>query len=98
MFARVSTFAGAPDGLDRFVREAEEKVIPTAGRLGGFRGMLALGDRATGRSISITIWDTEQAMTASEQAADKLREQTAPASGYRVVGVERFEVLLNRPL
>lgn len=96
MFARMNTFNGPPEGLDGLTRVAEEKVLPAADRLPGFRGMLVLGDRATGKSISITLWETEEAMLASEQAANKLRQEANTAGGTQTAAVERFEVLLDR--
>jgi len=96
MFARVSTFDGPAEGIDAVAREAEARVLPSVKEEDGFRGMLVLGDRVSGKSISITLWDTEQALTASEQAANRLRHEAADAAGIKVASVELFEVLLDR--
>jgi heme-degrading monooxygenase HmoA len=95
MFARVSTFQGAPEGLDDSLRNVEEQVLPAARRLEGFAGMLALVDRASGKTVGITLWETEEHMRASEEAANRLRAETAEAAGEEIVSVERYEVVLD---
>jgi heme-degrading monooxygenase HmoA len=42
--------------------------------------------------MSITLWESEEAMRASESAADELREEGAGHSGGTILSVERFEV------
>jgi heme-degrading monooxygenase HmoA len=92
MYARVSTLQGSPGAIDQGVSEVEARVLPAARELEGFRGLIALADRSTGRTIGITLWDSRQAMEASEEAANRLRQDTADASEEQVVGVERYEV------
>jgi uncharacterized protein YbjQ (UPF0145 family) len=42
--------------------------------------------------LGITFWESEEAMRASEEAADRMREETAEAGGDTIAGVERYEV------
>jgi len=58
----------------------------------GFRGMIALGDRQSGKTLGITFWESEEAMRASEEEANRLREESAEAGGDTIAGVERYEV------
>ncbi|MEX0888210.1 MAG: hypothetical protein WD062_00110 [Chloroflexota bacterium] len=95
MFARVSTFQASPEHLDESTRQAIEQIVPAAGQLAGFQGVLSLIDRATGKSITITLWQDEETMRASEEAANRLRTQSAEAAGESVVSVERYEVALS---
>ena len=74
---------------------AIEQNLPIARRLAGFQGVLSLIDRATGKSITITLWQDEDAMRASEEAANRLRAQGAEAAGESVVSVERYEVAFS---
>jgi heme-degrading monooxygenase HmoA len=92
MYARVSTFEGSPGAIDQEASTVEARVLPAARELEGFRGLIALADRGTGRAIGITLWESRQAMEASEEAADRLRQDTAGASDQRIAGVERYEV------
>jgi heme-degrading monooxygenase HmoA len=92
VYARVSTLEGPPELMDEGLRQAREVVLPRGRLLEGFKGMIALGDRHSGKSLGITFWESEEAMRASEEAADRLREGSAQASGDTIVSVERYEV------
>lgn len=92
MFARVNRFQDDPANLDEAERIAEEKVVPQLDRIPGFVGVLSLVDRATGQSLAITFWDTEEALRASEAEAERLRGESAGHTGAEVRSVERYEV------
>lgn len=94
MFARVSTFEGSPDQLDEGTRYARENVLPSARQDAGWKGVISLVDRNTGKALTITLWDSEQAMRATEQDADKLRSDIASSSRATIKGVERYEVAI----
>jgi heme-degrading monooxygenase HmoA len=82
MHARVSIFeAGNPDQVDERLRQARQQVLPQAKQMDGFKGLIALGDRQSGKTLGITLWESEEAMRASEEAANRLRSETAEASG-----------------
>ncbi len=92
MHARVSIFEGSPDEIDEGLRQAREQVLPRARQMDGFKGLIALGDRQSGKTLGITFWESEEALRASEEAANRLREESAEAGGGTVAGVERYEV------
>ena len=95
MFARVSTFQGPPDQTAEGIRLAREQILPAARLQDGFKGIYILFDRQSGRSLSMTLWESEQEMQASEQAAYRACTESAEASGEKVVAVERYEVALH---
>ena len=95
MFARVSTFQGPTDGIDLMAKQAQETVIPSARELTGYQGILIFGDRDSGKSIAVTLWESESTMRESEEAANKLRSEASEAGGEEIVSVERFEVLID---
>lgn len=99
MWVRMSTFQGSKDQSDeeieQQVRTLKDNIIPTARRLDGYQGVLSVGDRSTGKSMTLTFWESEEAMRASEEAADKLRQQAADEVQEEIAGVERFEVYIN---
>ena len=95
MFARVSTFQGSADQTAEGIRVAREQILPVARLQDGFEGIFILFDRESGRSLSITLWETEEDMHASEEAALRARTESARAAGEVVVGVERYEVALQ---
>jgi heme-degrading monooxygenase HmoA len=77
MFARVTTLQGAPDRVEDGIRAVREQVIPAAKEMRGFKGILALADRSTGKMLGITLWDSEDSMRESEEAANLLRSDSA---------------------
>ena len=89
MFVRVSTFAGSPDQVDESIREGREQIVPAVRQIRGCKGLLYLVDRTTGKAMSVTLWETEEAMRMSEQAADQIRGES--------VQVERYEVAIDEP-
>ena len=95
MFARVSTFQGPPDQTAEGIRLAREQILPAARLMDGFKGIYLLYDRESGKSLSVTLWETEADMQASEEAASRVRAQSAEVSGDEVIDVERYEVALQ---
>jgi heme-degrading monooxygenase HmoA len=92
MHARVSIFEGSPDQIDDSLRQVREQVLPRAREMDGFKGLIALGDRQSGKTLGITLWESEEAMRASEEAANRMRTESAEASEEQIAGVERYEV------
>ncbi len=92
MYARISTLEGSPDQIDEGLRYVRENVLPQLKQQDGFKGMAALADRQTGKTLSVTFWESEQALRASEEAANSLREESAEAMSDTIAGVERYEV------
>lgn len=94
MFARVNTFEGPPEQMDESLRQVREQVLPQLKQQDGFKGLIALGDRQSGKVLGVTLWESEEAMRTSEEAAKRLRSESAEAGDQTVVGVDRYEVAL----
>ncbi len=92
MYARISTLEGSPENIDEGLRQVRENVLPQIQQQEGFEGMVALADRQSGKTLGITFWQSEEALKASEEAADRLREDSAEAMSDTIAGVERYEV------
>jgi heme-degrading monooxygenase HmoA len=92
MHARMSTLEGSPDEMDEGLRDVRERVLPLLRQQDGFRGFIALGNRQSGELIGITFWESEQAMQASEEVADRTRSETAEDTGDTIANVQRYEV------
>ena len=91
MFARVSTFQGAPDRIDEVTQVIRDRIVPAVHEIGG-KGIINCVDRTSGRALTITLWDSEEAMRSSEERANELRSESADNLGAEVVGVDRYEV------
>jgi heme-degrading monooxygenase HmoA len=90
--ARVSSLEGPPENIDKAVRVARDTVLPKARQLSGWKGVISLVDRKSGRGKLITLWESEEALRASEEQANKLRQETAESAGEKIKGVDRYEV------
>jgi heme-degrading monooxygenase HmoA len=96
--ARVSSFEGAPERIDEGTRNAQENVLPKARQLPGWKGFISLVDRGSGSSKLITFWESEEALRASEEQGNLLRQQAAEGGGETISGVERYEVAFNQSM
>lgn len=99
MWVRVTTLAGEA-GADRshfseLTEMVKTQVLPKAEAMDGFTGMLTMADAESGQSMSLTFWDSEEAMRASEEAANRLREDASKQSGDSIADVRRYEVLID---
>jgi hypothetical protein len=92
--ARLSLLEGPVDRIDEGTRYAEQEILPQARRLGGFKGAVSLVDRERGKTKLITLWESSDALRASEEQASKLRERAAEGASARIVGVNRFEAVV----
>ena len=92
MFGRVSTFEGSPEQVVELTRFARDQVLPALEGLDGFSGILGLVDCQSGKVIAVTLWESEEALRASEEAANRLRDESAGAVNETITGVERYEV------
>jgi heme-degrading monooxygenase HmoA len=92
MHARVTTINGSSDQVDAGVSNFRENVVAFTREEGG-KGSLLLADRQTGKVIAITLWESEEALAASEEKANQLRAQAAEQGGAsQAPTVERYEV------
>ncbi len=95
MFARVSTYQGSPQQIDEGLDHARQNILPRVQEVEGFEGVHYLVDRQSGRALSMTLWESEEAMRASEEEANMLRGESAEATGATVEGVKRYEVAIS---
>jgi len=92
MFARVSTYrtddAGKlVDGFDRVTGPLEQ--------MDGFSRAYFLIDREGGKAMSITMWETEEALSAGVEKANELRGQATESGGGSIEAVDHYEIALT---
>jgi heme-degrading monooxygenase HmoA len=95
VFARVSMFEARPEQLDEMKREGLEHILPALKMQKGFNGGLVLADRHSGKVLAVTLWESEQAMKLTEEAAHWLVAFGAEAAGGIVTDMERYEVFFS---
>lgn len=89
MYARVATFKGDPAMLDPAigrVRAEVESDTPPPGLEGA--KMLMLIDRASGKGLGITLYESEEAMKRGDEALNAMD----PGAGGSRTSVEFYEV------
>jgi heme-degrading monooxygenase HmoA len=95
VFARVSEVEARPERLDEMHREGVEHILPALKMQEGFNGGLVLADRQGGKVLVVTLWESEQAMDATEEAAHWLGAFGAETAGGMLKSVERYEVFFS---
>ncbi len=93
MHARVTKFEGSPDQAETFIKYTKESIIPAAKKLSGFKGGYWLLDRKSGKGLSVTLFESEAALKASEDTAAQMRTQATQSVGAKITGVDRYEVV-----
>jgi heme-degrading monooxygenase HmoA len=89
MHARVSTYRTSdPDSLV----EGFRSVTGELERVDGFTHGYFLVDRETGKALSITMWDSEDALLASQAKADQLRQRASEPSRTSIESVDHYEI------
>jgi hypothetical protein len=93
MYARVFSGQLQPNKIEEATQLVQDSIIPVAQQQQGFKNLLWLIDRNTGKGMIISLWESEATRSASETNGF-LREQLAKLATV-VVGpptTERFEV------
>jgi len=96
MHARASTMSGDPEKVDEAANMLETTLYAQLEQVDGFRGVVALAQRDSGTSLVVTFWESEEAMAASEERANQMRNQAAAELGASTPEVERYEVLFYK--
>lgn len=93
MHARVSHYEVPMDRVEDDIRQASE-VESKVRAIAGNKGLYYFMDRATGRSMSISLWETEAAMMDAADRAKMLREELTQPTGARVTSVDEYEIVV----
>ena len=100
MFARVSHYTVHPERLQEGKRAIEDHVIPALRMQIGYGGGLLLANPQKGKMLTVTLWESEQDMHATDEASQWFRAFGAQAAEGSVTDLETYEVyraLLTHP-
>ncbi len=92
MHARVTFYDVGTASRDDAVRGFEQ-ARGAVEQMQGNQGAMLLVDEETGKAITITLWESEQALRATEQEANRAREQAAGGAGMTIREVEAYEMV-----
>lgn len=95
MYARVTVVQGSPDKIEQGIDSFNSQVLPAVKGVAGYRAAVLLADRATGKGIGITLWESEDARRRGGEAVDAARAVTIEAMGGTVPPVEEYEVVAS---
>jgi heme-degrading monooxygenase HmoA len=93
VFARSTTIQAQPELIDTGIAHVRDMVMPALSHIDGCLGLSLMVDRATGRCIATSSWRSEDAMRASADRVDSIRQDAAGAFGGRTE-VEEWEVVV----
>jgi len=91
MYARTTTMRVGPQHVDELVALARDELMPMVTRLDGSVGLSLVVARHTGRCITTSAWETEEAMHASAESVRESRERAAERFG-RTPEVQEWEI------
>jgi heme-degrading monooxygenase HmoA len=96
MFARILRSRFKAGTVNQAVELFEQSVLPLCHKQAGFKGAYFLDDPKTGESVTITLWESEEAMLASERNQFFQQQVAKFIPYYEVAPVrEAYEVILK---
>jgi heme-degrading monooxygenase HmoA len=96
MYARVTFATAEPAKVDQTIKIMRDSILPAAKKQKGFKGLIYLTNRKTGKGMSIVLWNTEDDMKAGESSGfyqEQLAKEMPFLSGPPTM--EHYEVSLK---
>ena len=92
MYARTTTVQADPSKIDDGIAHVRDVVTPAITGIDGCVGMSMLADRASGRCVATSSWESEAAMRNSADHVRPLRDGAERALGATGSTVDTWEV------
>jgi quinol monooxygenase YgiN len=94
MYARVTTSQVDPSNAEEVEAIMQDIVLPILRRQKGFKSYISFVDRASGKAITATVWETEEDRQASDQSSEYYKEAIAKVTPFFKAQpiVENYEV------
>lgn len=86
-----------PDHLDEALRVMREQVAPTMRQQPGFQKILLLAEAKSSRIMSISVWESEEAMRAGERGGGYFQEALSRLAPFFIGSsvVEHYDVTVE---
>jgi heme-degrading monooxygenase HmoA len=94
MYARVVFGEVRPENENLVVAIYRDWVAPTSRQQKGFKGIIQMTDPNTGKTLSITLWETEADMKAGE-ASDYYKQQFAKLAPFDAIQPVKVDYKIN---
>jgi hypothetical protein len=96
--ARMTSLAGDALRIDEDAYVLRQQILPEVAEITGWRGIVALANRATGAKRTLTFWDSDESLRASEVRTTQLGIRAATVMGDSITGVDLFAVAVHEAL
>jgi heme-degrading monooxygenase HmoA len=95
LYARMTTIHSPAERMDEGIEKVKDQVVTAIRDIPGFKGIIGLVDRNANTGITLSLWDSEEAMNEAEVEGARLREEAAKAMKAETEPmVNRYEVVL----
>jgi heme-degrading monooxygenase HmoA len=95
LYARMTTIHSPAERMDEGIEKVKDEVVTAIRDIPGFKGIIGLVDRNANTGITLSLWDSEEAMDEAEVEGARLREEAAKAMKAETEPmVNRYEVVL----
>lgn len=94
MFARIHTLQTTTEQHDHGLEIVRDQLLPHLRDSTGFRGLIRLDDREAGKTLVVTLWADESALSGSAEAAEHFSELASQTSGAKRLALEDYEATL----
>jgi hypothetical protein len=91
VFARSTTIEARPEAIDAGIAHVRDEVMPALEAKHGCIGISLKVDRETGRCITTTAWESEDAMRASAEQVAPVRDRAVDILGGTAT-VQEWEI------
>ena len=92
MYARSTTMYADTQRIDELIAYIRDEVMPAVQSMPGCLGLSMLCDRDAGRCIATSSWDSEEAMRATEDRVQQMRQRAVDMLGARDLSVDEWEI------
>jgi heme-degrading monooxygenase HmoA len=92
MFTRTTATKADPSRLEAGINHVREVVMPALEQYDGYVGLSMLADRSTGHCIVTSAWESEEAMRATTDAVQSLRDRAIETMGGDRPELDHWEI------
>jgi hypothetical protein len=92
VYARSTTINATPGSLDTGIAQVRDEVMPMLLDMDGCIGLSMICDRESGRCITTSAWQSEEAMRATDEELRPVRDRIAEMMGGGTPKVEEWEI------